>query len=511
MRTSVYKVLVAIAASLAGAVHAFGVGLPQYGSVMEFVNDSTGHYFITANGEEMSAVLQGRAGAGWRRTGYNFTFRTFPEYPPDIPRADVCRFYAPSVNSHFYTANPAECATLRNVDLGWFYEGIAFRAVVPSGGACAAGFQPVYRLYNNRWMFKDSNHRFTSDDRVRRRHVASGWSDEGIAFCSEPTERRIEKAYWTSVTDPFPGTECAAAAHEIHSCLVLRSLPPIARSIDKNVNPANPYEVNPQYSESWDRITGWQAWWGRLLTVEPSADPQRVASSTFLQLVPIGAYSWATTLGAFTLHLDSRQRTGGDLAGVSLITRFATTTLLLGQPADGPLFPWRDGRDTDVFVGMGFGPVPLLRRFDADAHFYALPIVRFRDMASGRMLMLTLQTIGTVAAGDFVVYDPVSRATTVSTSFSDRPAFGTAVRGRFVWCQFSESAAPCPGAASGLFRFRIGVDDFRDVLRLARAVDPALSDDPANYRIEEMECRAESYRGVEASISLGNCALELTY
>jgi hypothetical protein len=35
---------------------------------------------------------------------------------------------------------------------------VAFSIPVPdAGGACGAGLVPVYRVYNNRWMFNDSN------------------------------------------------------------------------------------------------------------------------------------------------------------------------------------------------------------------------------------------------------------------------------------------------------------------------------------------------------------------
>ena len=47
-----------------------------------------------------------------------------------------------------------------------------------------AGTVPVHRLYNNRFMFNDSNHRFTSDFANIAPLVVLGWTYEGIAFCA---------------------------------------------------------------------------------------------------------------------------------------------------------------------------------------------------------------------------------------------------------------------------------------------------------------------------------------
>src|SRR5690606_25862465 len=98
----------------------------------------------------------------------------------------VCRFYSYLVNSHFYTGDPDECGMLRDNDLGWTYEGIAFQALLPIDGACLPGTAPVRRMYNNRADELDSNHRFTTSRETYRNMVPEGWLAEGIAFCSPP-------------------------------------------------------------------------------------------------------------------------------------------------------------------------------------------------------------------------------------------------------------------------------------------------------------------------------------
>lgn len=156
-----------------------------YALVQEFYNSDLAHYFRTASKEEAAAVAQGAAGRGWRNTG-NF-FYVWPDAREGA--VPVCRFYgSPGIgpDSHFYTVNPFECEAVKR-DPGWTYEGIAFYAKLPVGGACPAGTVPVYRAYNGRWRENDSNHRFTTDLHLYRSMTTTpggGWLPEGIAMCA---------------------------------------------------------------------------------------------------------------------------------------------------------------------------------------------------------------------------------------------------------------------------------------------------------------------------------------
>ena len=80
------------------------------------------------------------------------------------------------------TLDTRECGAVRHGG-GWNYEGQSFGAVAPVGGACEPNFTAVYRLYNNRWMFNDNNHRFVTRTALRDQMVAQGWINEGIAMC----------------------------------------------------------------------------------------------------------------------------------------------------------------------------------------------------------------------------------------------------------------------------------------------------------------------------------------
>jgi hypothetical protein len=150
-------------------------------TVFEFYNTALKHYFRTSSATEATAIDGGSAGAGWIRTGDNFTAYSAGTA---LPGNDVCRFYTFGANSHFYTAFAEECQALKAPTTGWVYESLAFRIQLPQGSTCPAGTIPVHRLYNNRFAFNDSNHRFTTffDDIAVL--AGQGWVYEGVAFCA---------------------------------------------------------------------------------------------------------------------------------------------------------------------------------------------------------------------------------------------------------------------------------------------------------------------------------------
>ncbi len=149
--------------------------------VYEFYNTGLKHYFRTSSATEAAGIDRGSAGPGWVRTGDNFYAYVAGTASPG---SDVCRFYTFGANSHFYTAFASECASLKAPNSGWTYEGLSFRIPLPAASSCAAGTLPVYRLYNNRFAFNDSNHRFTTVFANIAPMRAQGWIYEGVAFCA---------------------------------------------------------------------------------------------------------------------------------------------------------------------------------------------------------------------------------------------------------------------------------------------------------------------------------------
>ena len=160
-------------------------------TVVEYYNPVLDNYFVTADPVEQAAVDAGAAGAEWRRTGATFKAGG---------ASQVCRFYGngranPAAggiygpNSHFYTADTAECAGLKAAQdpnaKSWFFESNDFNTTPATNRTCPLALVPVYRAYNNGFARGvDSNHRITSSLVAITEVVAKGWSNEGIVMCA---------------------------------------------------------------------------------------------------------------------------------------------------------------------------------------------------------------------------------------------------------------------------------------------------------------------------------------
>ncbi|MBK7473332.1 MAG: hypothetical protein IPI73_24565 [Betaproteobacteria bacterium] len=163
--------------------------------VTEFYNSILNHYFVTANLAEAASIDSGGSGPGWSRTGE--TWKAWVGGP--IPgAAEVCRFYGsidinPATgmrwgpNSHFYTAEPAECAAVK-LDPGWTFEFAGkfwmIRPTASNAAGCPAWTQAVWRVYNGRFAFNDSNHRYMTNVALYNQMLGMGWSGEGVVLCA---------------------------------------------------------------------------------------------------------------------------------------------------------------------------------------------------------------------------------------------------------------------------------------------------------------------------------------
>jgi len=161
---------------------AVGIPVPmRLVTITEYYNRPLDHYFLSSSEEENRIIDTGGAGPGWERTGETFQ-SSVADSGYNAKR--VFRFYNPAANSHFFTADAGECGSVRSSDPGWQIEGDAFGASLPVNGACPARSQAVYRLYNNRWMHNDSNHRYVTRVELYNDMQARGWIGEGITMCT---------------------------------------------------------------------------------------------------------------------------------------------------------------------------------------------------------------------------------------------------------------------------------------------------------------------------------------
>jgi mono/diheme cytochrome c family protein len=175
--------------TIANSCHV-GVASPDL-ALTEFFNVGLVHYFMTGEAAEGAAIDRGDAGPGWQRTRAPLG-RVWSNGTESAGLVPVCRFYGNPArgadgarigpNSHFYTAEPAECASVKD-DPGWIFEGEVFRVLPAAGGTCAQGTVPMLRAYNGRFAQDDSNHRYAIDPATITAMVEQGWSAEGVVFC----------------------------------------------------------------------------------------------------------------------------------------------------------------------------------------------------------------------------------------------------------------------------------------------------------------------------------------
>ena len=189
------QVLLALAATCFA-----GVAQSATTQMVEYFYAPLDYYFVTSRANEQ-ALLDGIA--GWKRTGSVFTVFSDPQQGA-VPLqrfffAEVAR--GASRGSHFYSLSASDVALLRNQNpqnattRGLpFDEGIDSYAYLPtdSGGqkSCAIGQTPVYRVFRGAPIYQDDgNHRYSTDGSIHKSMTASGWVDEGIAFCSPQAQR----------------------------------------------------------------------------------------------------------------------------------------------------------------------------------------------------------------------------------------------------------------------------------------------------------------------------------
>ncbi len=153
-------------------------GLSPTVRMIEYHHAAFDHYFMTADGVEIAALDAG-AFAGWRRTG-----ASFDAFQRGTPTTASCRFYLPPPHgdTHFYSANPAECDAVRTGLPGAILEKPEAMYVEfpdPVSGQCPfpEHIRPLYRVWNAR---ADTNHRYTTDRSVRDAMVAAGGIAEGF-------------------------------------------------------------------------------------------------------------------------------------------------------------------------------------------------------------------------------------------------------------------------------------------------------------------------------------------
>lgn len=497
------RVLLAIALGLLSITSARAFFFTSHTPTYEYVNDRTGHYVLLTRPEEIALVTAGGAGPGWRRTGFVFNDSFSNTGDPTRPGTALnCRFYNPGANSHFLTVDPIECAALKIPGSGWLYQGDEFRVLLLVGGRCPSGSHEVHRLYNNRWMFNDSNHRYVADDEVRARMVATGWIDEGRVFCHFDARRDSERQFsLAALGESLPFAPCGPG----RTCADMRNLPPIQRSLDRHLTDRQVGGTNPDYAPSFDALSGWREWWGRLFTTSSGLDAPSVNSSTFIVVAPAdlsaGQDVNPSNLG---IHIAPESR-GAGVASIALRRELLVIPVAPGL-TDERIKPWEGARDSDIVIAVLVRNIALARSASGEGQAYGLLALELHDERSGHGIVVTLQAYGTQPSGDFVGRDARGRVI-VSTVFRDSPDFGHALRGRYIRCRDGQ----CPMQDNSQYTFRITRTSIPTILERARTADASLSDDPGDYRVAAFECRSEVAGDGEVGVTTRSCQLDVTY
>lgn len=464
---------------------------PPRVTVVEFHNTVLDHYFLTAKVEEVAVIDAGGAGPGWRRTGYGFTaFASVGSTCPDCK--PVSRFYGtPGLgpNSHFFTASQEEADGLKRPGSGWTFEGLAFAVPVPIDGRCSTG-TPVYRLFNNRWMMNDSNHRYVTSAQERTRMQALGWFDEGARFCALEV---VDVALMTFAFEPtlegnvLPGTECEEGPGRVGSCVAVNNLRLPSRRVPLLLFMGIIPRLFGEYTGAFSSDI--------YAPPESASGPvfyaNQVRDDVFLQP------GHGKKLG---VHVDTRARGPSSYSSVKALYRFPTE---VGTgAADERFFP---------FVANSQGATQLAIRFDArvkrvllrgaGSHAYGHPTVAFMDTRSGRRLLLSNLAFGTIRQNDFVAPDALTGEVIVSASLRSAGRGALFTPSGFVSEEFEGSG--------GAFDFRIDAAEFGYLLSRARTLNPALSPDPADYLVDHFHFKNEIVGDGEIGMNLHDFSLQL--
>lgn len=479
------RLLPFVAAFLPAAASAFIIIPPE--TAKEYVNTVTGHYVLVRDRSERAAIEAGAAGPGWKTTGLEFNVGLPMELGRD---GAVCRFYSPGANSHFHTGFADECNGLRSTNRDWLFEKVDFMVTMPRNGSCEGSARPVHRFFGG--PAGVTNHRYSADPEVRTEMTARGWAYEGVAFCTGSAHKGTEKRYDLYDGVPAPTSECEDERLNIGACVALNQLPRMTNVVQEFLPPW--YVVrNPEYPLEASALTGTGG--QRLYSAQPLG-PQ----------VSLGSHSFVQVGGTFGIHVNSLQRTQGDLSSINPLYQFTTAAPLPGQ-VDRRVFPWGDGRDNHLEISFEL-KVRTLRRNDPQSHAYGHPTLQFIDRTTGQHLYITLGTYGSVPfdGPDYLARDAGTGRVIVSTTFRENPSFGKRLSGEVIVCP---GFGACNLAATEAFGFRIDLAAFRAVLQRARTLAPELSGNPQDYHLANFHFNNEVYRDGELGLTLSRYVLQI--
>jgi hypothetical protein len=467
------RFLVALLLLATAPAHAFFIRGPE--PVVEFYNVYLGHYFMAQEIAEIVSVESGKAGPGWVRTGFSFDACPVGGQCLDGTIRRVYRFYGtPGLgpNSHFYTADPAESSALDRPGTGWTFEKIGFYIHVPDAAGSCGSRVPVYRLYNQRARFNDSNHRYVTSDAERARMVGLGWADEGVRFC---TDRALDGPIKRFAIDapPAPGlvkpsAQCEDESINLGPCIAVNNLPVPTGSVSSQ---------SADFAKPFFDVTGLRT--SLTFVVTPRLG-MNAANDVFVQSDAPGTYG---------IHVATGSR--GPSGGSSVNPLYQLSTAFAAGEPDTRFFPF-GAYESDAELKVSFNVfVKTIKVLGAGGSAFGHPTLELVDRRSGRHVYFTTLAYGTVdAIPVYVAFDSGTGRPIVGTSFrADSPYIRTF--GLPSLPTPSGFVSPHPWGWGGYFEYRMDREEFRRVIDSWRTLVPELSTDPADYFLDNFHFNNE--------------------
>ena len=196
---------------------------------------------------------------------------------------------------------------------------------------------------------------------------------------------------------------------------------------------------------------------------------------------------------------------------VNPLYQFTTTPPAQGE-ADRRIMPWRDTVDRDVELSFEL-TVKTMQRANESGYAQSHPVIELIDTKGRRNFYITIGAaavlpLPTTPETDFYAKDFGVGNAIVSTVFRDNPGFGVRLSGTSFSCNTINNPNACPARPTN-FRFRLRRQDIAFVIAKARALDPALSPDIADYAIDNFSFNNEVNGDAQVGLTLANYTLTI--
>ena len=196
---------------------------------------------------------------------------------------------------------------------------------------------------------------------------------------------------------------------------------------------------------------------------------------------------------------------------VNPIYQFTTTPPATGE-TDRRVMPWKDSVNRDIELSFGL-LVRTMQRANEQGYAQSHPVIEMIDTKSRRNFYITIGAaavapLPTTPEGDFYGKDFGVGNAIVSTVFRDNPGFGVRLSGNSFWCNTLNNTGSCPLTAT-LFAFHLRKQDVAFLISKARALDPVLSPDIADYAIDNFSFNNEVSADGKIGLTLTNYTLSI--